>query len=77
MQQGGMVGRSYIDPWETFTMRSCRAMSGFFSLLIAMAVATAPDAAAGFKPYNYRDKNFDYFVAGDPTRPRAAHTELG
>jgi cyanophycinase len=76
MQQGGMVGRSYIDPWETFTMRSCRAMSGFFSILIAMVVATAAVAAAGIKPHNYRDKNFDYFVAGDPGLPRAAHTEF-
>jgi cyanophycinase len=28
------------------------------------------------KPHSYRDKNFDYFVAGDPTLPRAAHTQF-
>jgi beta-aspartyl-peptidase (threonine type) len=26
---------------------------------------------------DYRDKHFDYFVAGDPHLPRAAHTEFG
>lgn len=25
-------------------------------------------------PHDYRDRNFDYFVSGDPRRPRAAHT---
>jgi cyanophycinase len=28
------------------------------------------------RPHNYRDKDFDYFVAGDPTLPRAAHTQF-
>jgi beta-aspartyl-peptidase (threonine type) len=36
------------------------------------AVATSKDA-----PHDYRDKNFDYFVSGDPRKPRAAHTEGG
>jgi beta-aspartyl-peptidase (threonine type) len=27
-------------------------------------------------PHDYRDKNFDYFVSGDPRSPRAAHTEF-
>jgi beta-aspartyl-peptidase (threonine type) len=33
----------------------------------------APSSAA---PHDYRDKNFDYFVSGDPRSPRAAHTEF-
>ena len=37
-------------------------------------IATAGAAAT---PHDYRDKNFDYFVAGDPTMPRAAHTQPG
>ncbi|MEP7042279.1 MAG: cyanophycinase [Dokdonella sp.] len=28
-------------------------------------------------PRDYRDANYDYFVAGDPRLPRAAHTEAG
>ena len=28
------------------------------------------------KPHNYRDKNFDYFVTGDPALPRAPHTQF-
>ncbi len=27
-------------------------------------------------PHNYRDKNFDYFVTGDPALPRATHTRF-
>ncbi len=33
----------------------------------------APTAVA----HDYRDKNFDYFVVGDPTAPRATHTSPG
>lgn len=29
------------------------------------------------RPHDYRDRNFDYFVSGDPTLPRAAKTEFG
>jgi cyanophycinase len=28
-------------------------------------------------PHDYRDRNFDYFVSGDPRLPRAAHTQRG
>jgi beta-aspartyl-peptidase (threonine type) len=27
--------------------------------------------------HDYRDKNFDYFVSGDPAAPRTAHTQFG
>jgi cyanophycinase len=37
--------------------------------------ADTPKAVAQ-KPHNYRDKNFDYFVAGDPQLPRALHTQF-
>ena len=38
-------------------------------------LATAAYAAEA--PHNYRDKNFDYFVSGDPARANTAHTEFG
>jgi cyanophycinase len=78
MQQDRSAGRSNFDPGEIF-MRSCRATCGFCFLLLALAVssaAAAPVTAPGIEPHNYRDKNFDYFVAGDPRLPRATHTEF-
>jgi cyanophycinase len=48
------------------------------ALVLVLQGAIAPcGAAAAGTPHNYRDQSFDYFVAGDPTRPRAAHTEYG
>jgi cyanophycinase len=56
---------------------SARSITSF-ALLLALHGAIAPCAAAAASAaHNYRDENFDYFVAGDPTRPRAAHTEYG
>jgi cyanophycinase len=40
------------------------------SLFNWLAAQAAPPAAA----HDYRDKNFDYFVAGDPTAPSHEHT---
>ena len=45
------------------------------SLIVCAAFAHAADGGA--KAQNYRDKHFDYFVSGDPTKPRAAHTGFG
>ena len=46
----------------------------------AAAPVTSPantlSAEAASKAHDYRDKNFDYFVVGDPARPRATHTEF-
>lgn len=42
----------------------------------AFALA-ASELKHGDAPHNYRDKNFDYFVSGDPRKPRAAHTQFG
>jgi cyanophycinase len=39
------------------------------------AQADAPTTVAQ-KPQDYRDKNFDYFVTGNPAAPRAAHTRF-
>jgi cyanophycinase len=39
--------------------------------------ATAPAAPVKSIAHDYRDKNFDYFVSGDPSLPRAAHTQRG
>ncbi len=47
-----------------------------FLLLAAIAVLL-PELAAAQAAHDYRDKNFDYFVSGDPSRPRATHTEYG
>jgi len=67
------------------TFLNCRPQRCyFFAVLGAIAAviaasapcAGAPSASAPAAPGNYRDKNFDYFVAGDPTLPRAAHTEF-
>ncbi len=41
----------------------------------AQAQQAAPMSVAQ-QPHNYRDKNFDYFVTGDPALPRAAHTQF-
>ncbi|HEX6833130.1 MAG TPA: cyanophycinase, partial [Rudaea sp.] len=45
--------------------------------LPAFALSATAPAAAPDKPHDYRDKNFDYFVSGDPRLPRAQHTEFG
>ena len=47
-----------------------------FLLLANASFGHAADGAVA-KAQNYRDKNFDYFVSGDPAKPRAAHTEFG
>jgi len=47
----------------------------FLLFLAAAAPSHAADTVA--RAQNYRDKNFDYFVSGDPSKPRAAHTEFG
>ncbi|MBN8888392.1 MAG: cyanophycinase [Rudaea sp.] len=52
-----------------------RTAAAFFALIACAALAHAADGAASAK--NYRDKNFDYFVSGDPAKPRAAHTQFG
>jgi cyanophycinase len=46
-------------------------------LLIAALTAFVPQAVLAQTAHDYRDKNFDYFVSGDPSKPRAAHTEYG
>lgn len=51
------------------------ALAAMF-VTIAAAASPAPAGAAAGAQGHYRDKNFDYFVAGDPALPRAAHTEF-
>ena len=46
------------------------------SASVSPAAAAASAAAAPLGSGNYRDRNFDYFVAGDPGLPRAPHTEF-
>lgn len=45
--------------------------------LICATVAPAAVADGAPKARDYRDRNFDYFVSGEPSAPRAAHTEFG
>jgi cyanophycinase len=45
--------------------------------LAASAPFAPPAAEAAAKARDYRDRNFDYFVSGDPSAPRAARTEFG
>jgi len=52
-----------------------RTFAACFSLIACVPFAHAADGTAGAG--NYRDKNFDYFVSGDPAKPRAAHTQFG
>jgi len=53
-----------------------RTIAATFSLLASAVLAHAAENSAA-QVRNYRDKNFDYFVSGEPSRPRAAHTEFG
>jgi len=47
--------------------------TGILALFLLLpAIAGARDVA-----HDYRDRNFDYFVSGDPSLPRAAHTQFG
>jgi cyanophycinase len=47
----------------------------FFLICTTAASAAVADGAP--KAHDYRDRNFDYFVSGDPSTPRAARTEFG
>jgi cyanophycinase len=60
---------------DAVCMRSNTIVALFLLLACVSPGHTADGAAA--KAQNYRDKNFDYFVSGDPAKPRAAHTEFG
>ena len=51
--------------------------NGFLGGLAGLAFLLASGAPAAQAAHDYRDRNFDYFVSGDPARPRAAHTEFG
>ena len=57
----------------------CLAVLLFAGIDAASAAGAPPADAkqADTKPHDYRDRNFDYFVSGDPRKPRAAHTEGG
>jgi len=49
------------------------------AIVILGSAAAAPDSAGAgvdVASRNYRDISFDYFVVGDPSQPRAAHTDF-
>ena len=59
-------------------MRSWTNGALYICLLVATTFAHGANAPAdGSAPHDYRDKHFDYFVSGDPRKPRATHTEGG
>ncbi len=50
-----------------------------FFILLAAAYASIEGTRAGgasTEAHNFRDKNFDYFVTGNPTQPHASRTEF-
>jgi cyanophycinase len=68
-----------------FDMRSHRArllcvavlfLAGSAAFASGAAVRSS-DAKPSDAPHDYRDRNFDYFVSGDPRQPRAKRTEGG
>ncbi|MFT3791963.1 MAG: cyanophycinase [Rudaea sp.] len=58
-----------------------RTIAALFSLILIVCAPFAQAADGGVAKAaaakSYRDRNFDYFVSGDPAKPRAAHTEFG
>jgi len=54
----------------------CRRAADLLALVL-LAVGGPAGAAEAAKAHAYRDRNFDYFVSGDPSAPRAAHTDAG
>lgn len=48
----------------------------FLGCVWAVVALLAPVASVLATAHNYRDKNFDYFVSGDPSGPGATRTEF-
>jgi cyanophycinase len=61
---------------ESVKMRGLLLVNQKTALLAVIVVLVAAIQGCADKPHDYRDKNFDYFVVGDPRLPRAAHTEF-
>ena len=60
-------------------MRFFGRRCAFFILLAAATCASIECTSAGdasSEAHDFRDKNFDYFVAGNPTERHAVHTEF-
>jgi cyanophycinase-like exopeptidase len=60
-------------------MRPCSHRMVLLALLCAAASASIAAVAGSerkIEAHDYRDKNFDYFVTGDPYGLRASHTEF-
>jgi cyanophycinase len=74
-----MLSRRYTSSFLSLLVAMAVPSTGSANSVQSAAsldAATLPAAAAASKPHDYRDKNFDYFVTGDPSLPRAAHTEF-
>ncbi len=56
------------------------SIAAFAAAIVLFTGCAVPCSASASpnpgKSGNYRDKNFDYFVSGDPALPRAAHTDF-
>ncbi len=57
---------------RSFALLACIAVL----LPVAPSVASVEDGILPPDPRDYRDHNFDYFVTGNPSAPRAAHTQF-
>src|ERR1043165_4665616 len=58
-------------------MPTCRRIAFHLLGLGLIGVAGCAGAVDQARAHDYRDRNFDYFVSGDPSAPRAAHTQTG
>ena len=57
-------------------MHRYNLQSGIAALAL-LALAIIPASAFAKNPLDYRDPNYDYFASGDPSAPRAGHTQFG
>ena len=45
--------------------------------LVSVGAAAVADGTVASSAHDYRDVHFDYFVSGNPSSPRAQHTDFG
>lgn len=57
-------------------LRTAAALTAIAGVLAQAPACAQAAGAVASTPHNYRDKNFDYFVTGDPAVPRAKPTQF-
>jgi cyanophycinase len=58
-------------------MRGKSLVGRGMAVLALLGFLLAPASGVAKDLRDYRDRNFDYFVSGNPAAPRAAHTQFG